>query len=283
MRQTLQATVRSPIELEGISIETGLLSKWIVYPAEVDQGIVFVRETESRQTLRIPATHKVVHHADGYVRLGHQIGVNGIEHILSILHGVGITNAEIFCPTENPPENTREFAKLIYDNKALQSKEVEYYKYRSQIFHFNERAVEVNESDRFKVTCFFDFESPHVPERLKYSVVVTPESYIDKICTARTFCSRGFLDMLQHSNRALGAAENNCLVIPDDPEESFVVDLTELVRHKILDFVGDISLIGKPVLGDFVLFNPNHTMSYLMNQENDRNGEVLFKPQDGCD
>jgi len=274
MRQVLQATIQKPIEIEGISIETGRESRWILYPAEVDQGITFVRETENRQTIRIKAHYNNVYHTNGYVRLGHYVGVHGVEHFLSAIHGVGITNAEVFCPSEYPPENTVLLTNLLYENKKIQSREVDYHKFPVQIFHYNGKAIQVDDSEDLKISCFFDFNSPVTPDRLKYSVVVTPESYRDKICKARTFCTHLYLTTIQKRNRALGVNENNCIVLPDSLDEEFNVNVTELAIHKVLDFIGDIFLVGKPVKGDFTLFNPSHSISYIMNMRNGEDAEL---------
>ena len=267
MRQMTQATVSKPVLLEDISIETGQIGRWSILPASQNRGIVFLRQLENLKVIEFKASYTNILHADGFVRVGNnRAGVNGVEHILSILHGIGITNAEILCETENPPENTSLFTSMILEAKTFQREPIDYMQYENRSFVYSDRVIEVKKSDRFRVRCEFNFASRHVPTTLLYSVVITPESYRDKICTARTFCTSRYLHSLHTSHRGLGASEKNCLVLEED-NENFELDANELVRHKILDFIGDVVLCGKPVLGDFYLYNPNHTTTYLFHQE----------------
>lgn len=249
-------------------METGQISQWRVLPASPNTGVVFLRQLENLKVIEIEAKHTNVLHSNGYVRLGNrEVGVNGVEHPLAILHGTGITNAEILCENENPPENSFLFTQKLLRAKTFQREKIDYHYYSEYEFNWNNRSIRVERSDRLYISCEFTFDSIHVPNTLKYSIVVTPDSFRDKLSTARTFCTREYLDHLQDNYRALGVNEDNCIILPEDIEEGFKIDLSELVRHKVLDFIGDIFLGGKPVKGDFYLLNPNHTVSYLFHQE----------------
>jgi len=271
MRQVSQATVVRPVIWEGTSLDTGQIGRWVILPARQNTGIVFLRQLENLEVVRFNATYRNISHSDGFVRIGSKFaGMNAVEHTLAILHGTGITNAEILCETENPPENSALFTQKILSEKTFQRKKIEYRQYEDYTFKCGDRSIRVEKSDRFRVSCEFNFDSRHLTETLRYSIVITPESFRDKICEARTFCTSTYLKTLQDEHRALGAKEKNCVILPEE-KECFVFDKTEIVRHKILDFIGDIFLCGKPVLGDFYLCDPNHTTSFLFHQEVDFN------------
>lgn len=272
MPQLMQRTIVGNVDLIGICIQTGETTKWTVTSAPENFGIKFIRTEKDTILDVIQADYKSVSETNGLVILkGKQSRVCGVEHLLSILNGVGITNATVVCPTAYPPENSFLFTKLLIDKITIQREEVRYFKVPDTYYHDDDLGVtiEVKESDRFRVFCCFEFTSPSTPDPLMYSLTITPQSYRDKISSARTFCTAKRLSMLQNRRHALGAYSGNCLVIPNE-EVLSGIDMTELVRHKILDFIGDIYLIGSNVLGDFNLVNPSHTatnkfIGYLRN------------------
>lgn len=272
MPQLMQRTIVGNVDLVGICIQTGEATKWTVTSAPENFGIKFIRTEGDKILDVIQADHNSVSETNGLVVLkGRQSRVCGIEHLLSIFHGIGITNATVVCPTTYPPENSLLFTKLLMDKITLQREEVCYFRMPDTYYHDSElgTTVEIKAADRFTVYCCFEFVSPSTPTALKYSLTITPQSYRDKISPARTFCTAKRLSMLQSNRNALGVYSSNCLVIPNE-EVLSGIDMTELARHKILDFIGDIYLIGSSVLGDFRLFNPSHTatnkfIGYLLN------------------
>jgi UDP-3-O-acyl-N-acetylglucosamine deacetylase len=251
------------LRFAGITIQTNKVVEWQILPAPENYGINFV-PTDTGKPIRAVSSN--VLSTDGLVVLGRDKNiVCGVEHILSALHGCGITNASVICPTSYPPEVTPLLTRLLLDHKTIQRHRIEYLSFETSQFIADNcyRIYSVRQAECLRVRCSFTYASPYTPKPMVYSLIVTPDSYRDRLSTARTFCDTSRLWELQKEGNAQGVMKQNCLVIPEKRITTWKLnDPEELVKHKILDFVGDLFLAGRPVLGDFNLFNPNHATTH---------------------
>jgi len=251
-----QRTIQRRLRLEGIGLESGKKSVVILHPERENYGIRFYVDDYT-----IPAHFDYVVSTTPSVTLGvNDIRVHTVEHLLSILNGLGITNLTIEVLGDEIPENTKEFAHKIsreaVDQKALSCQ----YHFSSTLFESDRTVIRTFPSYRFTVSCFYSPDFVAAKENF-YTIDVRPENYLKQISWAKTFCTESYLNDLQVAGMAMGAMPSNCRLVGD----GYAEEDRELVRHKILDFIGDISLAGMSSVGHFVLTNPSHekTIDYL--------------------
>jgi UDP-3-O-[3-hydroxymyristoyl] N-acetylglucosamine deacetylase len=122
------------------------------------------------------------------------------------------------------------------------------------------RKLEIRPARDLRVTYTIDFPNPAVG-RQSITVVLTPESYAAHIAPARTFGFLSEYEMLKAHGLARGAREDNCIVVGDDRVENGDLRFAdEFVRHKALDLIGDLALVGRPILGHLVAHKAGHAM-----------------------
>ena len=248
-----QTTVAGEVALEGIGLHTGNMSRLTFRPAPANAGIRFFR-TDLPGTPMIPARLGFV---VATVR-GTNIGlgdakVHTVEHVLSALTGLGIDNCDILVTANEPPAmdgSALPFFRALLNTgikrypeepkRHLQIAEEVVYEDRGSSY----RAVP---SDHFEIKATLLHDHPLVPS-LTQEVRIEPDTYVSELASARTFCFEHEVAYLKSQGLAQGGSLENAIVIGKDkihttPEGLRFPD--EFVRHKILDLIGDLTLIGR--------------------------------------
>ena len=250
-----QTTVAGEVALEGIGLHTGNMSRLTFRPAPANAGIRFFR-TDLPGAPMIPARLGFVVATVRGTNIGlGEAKVHTVEHVLSALTGLGIDNCDILVTANEPPAmdgSALPFFKALLKTgvkhypdepkRWLQIAEEVVYEDRGSSY----RAVP---SDHFEVKATLLHDHPLVPE-LSLTMRIEPESYISEIASARTFCFEHEVAYLKSQGLAQGGSLENAVVIGKDkihtgPEGLRFDD--EFVRHKVLDLIGDLTLIGRPL------------------------------------
>ena len=234
-----------------------------ILPAPANSGIRFRRvdlddkpEIEARVE-NVSETNRSTTLAKGNVK------VHTVEHVLAALAGAGIDNAVIELDSNEPPigdGSSREFSKMIQAAGIVpQAEKREVFTPSEPIeLKSGETFMTLFPDESFKVTC--TSADKHGRFTQFFSVEITPKTWEKELAHARTFCFFEEIELLIKNNLIKGGGLENAIVIRDDavlttepmryPEE--------FVRHKMLDIVGDLSLVGKPIRGHLIAVKPGH-------------------------
>jgi len=264
-----QRTLKSLIRASGVGLHTGQKVRIALRPAPPDTGVVF-RRVDLASPVDIPARATLV----GEARLASTLVKDGVkihtvEHLMSALSGLGVDNAFIDIDAPELPimDGSASPFVLLLQQAGIEEQAV------PKRFLRVKKTVEVREGDKwarlepyqgFKLSFSIDFRHP-VIERSKQSVTVdfAHTSYLKEIARARTFGFMQEVEDLKGSGLALGGGLDNAVVL----DENGVLNseglrfADEFIRHKLLDAIGDLYLLGRPLLGAFTAHKSGHALN----------------------
>ncbi len=269
----LQRTLKKEIVCSSIGLHTGRKVNMCIKPAPVDTGIIFVRK-DLRNSNPIPAKFNNVSDTTLQTSLSfNDVTVATVEHLLSAFNGMGVDNAIVELDSFEVP---------IMDGSALpfvnMLKDVGTYSQgKTKKFLVIKRPVSVKEGDanavlipaaEFKIS--YEIEFNHVAiGRQFYSMTFSDIKYEKEICAARTFGFLNEVEYMQAKGLALGGSLKNAVVLDGrkviNKEGLRFPD--EFVKHKILDAIGDLFLLGMPIIGHFVAYKSGHRLNNLLLKE----------------
>ncbi|HMF74304.1 MAG TPA: UDP-3-O-acyl-N-acetylglucosamine deacetylase [Bryobacteraceae bacterium] len=261
-----ETTLGRPVEVEGIGLHHGAPVKLRITPAPPATGIVF-RRTDLENT-QIPASWEYVERVSYATSLMHPKGIfiSTTEHLLSVLYGMEIDNAYIELDNLELPildGSSLPFIRLLRSAGRRESRRPRrYMKIVKEVrVEANGKSVAILPSDRFELRCRNFFDHPLVGEQ-SLELEVTPETYAREIAPARTFGFEYELDQMRDMGLIRGATLDNAICFTRDgvanPGGLRFPD--ECCRHKALDLIGDLALIGRPLLGCVVAEKAGHAM-----------------------
>ena len=249
-----QTTLASAVETHGNGLHTGVPVRVRLLPAPPDTGYVF-RRTDLGG-FEIPATVESVANC-GYATTLMRTGVmlSTVEHLLSALRGLDVDNTFIEVDNLEIPimdGSAEVFAEMIERaglvNQPLARRCL---LVREPIsFEQGNRRIGVEPADSYQIDCLIDFAHPLIGvQHLK--VELTNGNYSREIASARTFGFTEEIEALRRANLIRGGSLDNAIVLTEDGmlNETSLRFSDEFVRHKILDIVGDLALLGMPILG----------------------------------
>jgi UDP-3-O-[3-hydroxymyristoyl] N-acetylglucosamine deacetylase len=260
-----ETTLQRPAEAAGIGLHSGVPVKIRVLPAPPATGIVFVRT--DLENFQIPASWKQVarvSYATSLMRQG--VLISTTEHLLSVLYSMGIDNAFIEIDNLEVPildGSGEPFVRLIRRaGLKVHRRRRRYLRVKRPVtVEAGEKRISILPSDRFLLTCDIFFDHPLV-RRQVLELEVTPERYASEIAPARTFGFSWELDQMRDMGLIRGADLNSAVCFDREsvmnPGGLRFPD--ECCRHKALDLIGDLALIGKPLLGHVIAERAGHAM-----------------------
>jgi UDP-3-O-[3-hydroxymyristoyl] N-acetylglucosamine deacetylase len=269
----LQRTIKQEINCRNIGLHSGRKVGMTIKPAGVDEGIVFIRR-DLPDKVSIKADFQNVRDTI----LATTVGLNGasvstVEHLLSAFCGMGVDNAVVEVDAPEIPimdGSALPFVKLLKDvGTEIQNK--------CKKLLVVMKPVSVTDGDgkamflpsrEFKITYEIDFEHPIIG-RQAYHMTFSDVIYEKDICAARTFGFLKDVEYLQAKGLALGGSLKNAVVLDDQKvinKEGLRCD-DEFVKHKILDAIGDLSLLGMPIIGHFIAYKSGHRLNNLLLKE----------------
>ncbi|HEX2565938.1 MAG TPA: UDP-3-O-acyl-N-acetylglucosamine deacetylase [Burkholderiales bacterium] len=264
-----QRTLKTLIRASGVGLHTGQKVRLALRPAPVDTGIVF-RRVDLPVPLEIPARAELV----GEARLASTLvkgdaKIHTVEHLMSALSGLGIDNAYVDLDAPEVPimdGSAAPFALLLQQAGIVEQS-------AAKKFARIKRRVEVLDGDKwarlepydgYRLSFSIEFRHP-VIERSTQAVTVdfAETSYLKEIARARTFGFMHDVEDLRESGLALGGGLDNAVVLDEyrvlNAEGLRFAD--EFIRHKLLDAIGDLYLLGKPLLGAFSAHKSGHALN----------------------
>ena len=259
----VQRTLRRPISCVGIGLHSGNKVNLSLKPAAPDHGIRF-RRTDMGN-FEVPAT---VHHLAG-IQLAtglsrDQVSVETVEHLLSALVSMGIDNVIVELNSPEVPIMDGSAAPFIYliqeAGVKRQTKSRKFLKIvRPVALSRGDKRIAIYPSDHFKVTYSVSYDHPMLRHQSR-TLRITEQSFIDEIAPARTFTFLKDVEVMRQNGLALGGSLENAVVLGETGVLNALRFEDEFVRHKILDAVGDLALVGYPVIGHLVAHRAGHAL-----------------------
>jgi UDP-3-O-[3-hydroxymyristoyl] N-acetylglucosamine deacetylase len=260
-----QTTIAKPIDITGVGLHTGVNVNLRLRPAPENTGYIFVRT--DLDNFEIPASVEYISHcsyATTLMRRG--VVLSTCEHLLSALRGAGVDNCFIDLDNIEIPimdGSSEDFIELIgaaglVEQSALRHvlrilERVEY--------ELGDRKMSIEPAKNFEIDCVIDFPHPFI-ERQHLNFVFNNGSFGKEIASARTFGFTHEIDMLRKANLALGGSLDNAIVLTKNGmlNETPLRFDDEFVRHKILDIIGDLALLGMPIEGKITAERSGHAV-----------------------
>ena len=251
----LQITIAKEVELEGVGLHTGNKSKISFRPAPANTGIRFFR-SDLAGTAMIPARLDFVLTTVRGTNLGlGDAKVHTVEHVLSACTGLGIDNIDILVTANEPPIMDGSALPFI---EALIRAGLKTLDAPKRWLHLPHEVTytakdgakyRATPSDKFEIVATLIHDHPLMP-KMTLSMTVERESYLAEVARARTFCFEHEVAYLKSQGLAQGGTLENAIVIGKDRFHTNAEGLRfpdEFVRHKMLDLIGDLTLIGRPL------------------------------------
>src|SRR5438309_9917730 len=259
-----EQTIRTPVECRGIGLHSGAPVQLRILSAPPGTGVVFRRvdldgfeiEAVSRNVARVS-------YATSLMKKG--VLISTTEHVLSAFIGLGIDNAIVELDNLELPildGSALAFVEMI--RKAgirKQRRARKYLRIRREVeMREGNKFIAVYPADTYSVSYSINFPHPLIGKET-FQVELTNGSYLKHIAGARTFGSRQDEQAMRNMGLIRGASSENCIVLTRDGVENGPLRFTdEFVRHKVLDLVGDLALLGKQILGKVVADRAGHAM-----------------------
>ena len=258
-----QRTIRRHISCVGIGLHSGNKVNLTLKPAPADFGIRF-RRTDLGDH-EVPATvHNLagIQLATGLAR--NEVSVETVEHLLAALVSVGIDNVIVELNSPEVPIMDGSAAPFIYliheaGLKRLNAPKRFLKIVRPIALSRGDKRIALYPSDHFKVTYSISFDHPLLRHQTR-TMQISEESFIEEIAPARTFGFLKEVEMLRQRGLALGGSLDNAIVLGDTGPLNPLRFEDEFVRHKILDVIGDLTLVGYPVIGHLVAHRGGHAL-----------------------
>ncbi len=268
MRQT---TVAKKIESVGIGLHKGEPIEITLEPLEANSGIVFYRSDVGMSLKASP--ENVVNTSNATVIGDGQNYISTIEHLLSAIYSYGIDNIRITLNGAEVPVMDGSGASFCMMLDEAGRRELD----QNKSVLIIKREVEVVDGKKFarvkpsiKPSYNFEIDFPHpVIGKQNYQFEFSKRAYIEEISRARTFGFLKDVQYLQSRGLALGGSLDNAIVLDDKKilNPDGLRFQGEFVKHKILDAIGDLSLLGAPVLADYESFAGSHNLNHLLTKE----------------
>ena len=264
-----QRTLKNVIRATGVGLHSGDKVYLTLRPAPVDSGIIF-RRVDLNPPMEIPARAENV----GDTRLSTtlvkgQTRISTVEHLLSALAGLGIDNAYVELSASEVPIMDGSAGPFVF---LIQSAGIEEQNAPKRYIRIK-RAVQVQEGDKwarfdpfngFKVSFRIDFEHPVFKRSSQFAEIdFSKTSFVKEVSRARTFGFMHEIELLRENKLALGGSLDNAIVMDDYRvlNEDGLRYEDEFVKHKVLDAVGDLYLLGHGLIGAFSGYKSGHELN----------------------
>jgi UDP-3-O-[3-hydroxymyristoyl] N-acetylglucosamine deacetylase len=263
-----QQTINTPASCSGVGVHSGKTVSLTIKPAPVNHGIRFVRTD-------LPGHPGVTAHFNNVVdtSLATVIGAEGcivstVEHLMAGFTGMSVDNAIVEVNAYELPimdGSAGPFTQLIKSAGILgQAGNKCYFKVNTAIsLSENGKSVTVYPADEFRITCTIAYDHPLIGTQT-CDFVIDSQTFEQEICSARTFGFLHEVEMMKRYGLARGGSLDNAVVIDGDHvlNEGGLRYPDEFVRHKVLDCIGDFSLIGMPIMGHVVASKSGHAFNH---------------------
>jgi UDP-3-O-[3-hydroxymyristoyl] N-acetylglucosamine deacetylase len=262
-----QRTIAEKISCTGIGLHSGAPVQLTLHPARANTGVVFVR-TDLAHPVEIPARPESVTSTSYATTLGRgDATVSTVEHLLSALYSLGIDNVRIEVDGPEVPVMDGSAASFVFLIRAAgifdQSSPRRVLRVRRIVeVRDGDRSIRIEPARRLRVSYSVDYAHPAIGRQALEGLDVDAESFEREICRARTFGFLHEVEALWRGGLARGGNLDNTVVMDDQRvlNRDGLRWPDEFVRHKILDLVGDLALVGMPVQGHVIAERGGHAL-----------------------
>ncbi|MFV2059809.1 MAG: UDP-3-O-acyl-N-acetylglucosamine deacetylase [Gammaproteobacteria bacterium] len=264
-----QRTLKNVIRATGIGLHTGEKVYLTLRPAAIDTGIVF-RRVDLPEPVEIKAVPENVGETTlSTTLIKGDVRISTVEHLLSALAGLGIDNAYIDLTSAEVPIMDGSAGPFVF---LIQSAGIEEQNAAKKFIRIK-RSVTVEDGEKwvrfepfegFKVAFSIEFEHPVFKDREQSAEIdFSTTSFVKEVSRARTFGFMNQIEMLRMNNLALGGSLDNAVVVDDYRilNEDGLRYEDEFVKHKILDAIGDLYLLGRSLIGAFYGYKSGHALN----------------------
>ncbi len=265
-----QRTTKTRVTCQGVGLHTGRKVRLALSPAPADTGILFKRvDLPGQPVISASCRHVVATH------FATTLGYNGfqiatVEHLLAAAYGLRIDNLTIEIDSSEVPIMDGSAADFV---QLIRSAGVEELNKPVKVLRLL-KPIRVSEGDReaslcpgedFRLSLVIDFEHPRIG-RQSYSLALSEEGFGREVSPARTFGFVRDVEKLLKNGLARGGSLGNTVVIGAEEvlNSGGLRFPDEFVRHKLLDCIGDLSLVGFPILGHYQAYKPGHSLNHRL-------------------
>lgn len=279
----LQTTIRETVRCTGVGLHSGKQVAMALCPAAEDTGIIFAIRNGSGNAFLTPNPSLVVETGLATTLGNGTDSVATVEHLLAAIRGMGIDNIKIEVEGSELPIMDGSAASFVYLLKQAglrrQSRPKTVLAIKKPVsFEQDGKFIKAFPHDGFFVDYTIDFAHPLIG-RQTMSMEITPEDFSGKLAKARTFGFLKEVEYLHANGLALGGSLDNAVVL----DEYGVVNSEglrfedEFIRHKMLDFVGDMAILGLPLQGRFEVFASGHALNNQFLRHVEANAELYLE------
>ncbi len=258
-----QRTIKKSVKTSGIGLHSGKRVNLEFHPAPENNGIVFRRKDKGFFPIKADISHvSKLAYATNLSKDG--ISIATTEHLLATLRGLHIDNIFIDIDAEETPIMDGSASAFVYLLKEAgikeQSLERKYLRILKPKHYLNgDRRISIYPYDGFKITYTIEFDHPLIRLQTRTIELNREEDFENDVSPARTFGFLKDVEMLRKNGLALGGSLENAIVVDSDRIlNGHLRFADEFVRHKILDVIGDLALLGYPILGHVVAYKAGH-------------------------
>lgn len=279
-----QRTLKNSIKATGVGLHSGKKVYLTLRPAPVNAGIIF-RRVDLNPVVEIEAKAENVGETNlSTTLLKGDVKVGTVEHLLSAMAGLGIDNAYVELTSSEVPIMDGSAGPFVF---LIQSAGIAEQSQAKRFIRIK-REVMVSDGDKtatflpfngFKVTFGISFDHPVLQRSSQHaSVSFSSTSFVKEVSRARTFGFVKDIEMLQSNGLALGGSPDNAVVIDENDilNEDGLRYEDEFVKHKVLDAIGDLYLLGHSLIGEFQGYKSGHALNNALIRQ-------LLKEKDAWD
>ncbi|MFQ6615378.1 MAG: UDP-3-O-acyl-N-acetylglucosamine deacetylase [Fidelibacterota bacterium] len=287
----VQQTIGSPVTVSGTGLHTGVETSITFHPAPENSGIRFIRSDLPGAPEIVADIDRVTDISRGTVLSANGVLVHTVEHVLAAVAGLEIDNIQVELTNKEPPAldgSARGFVEALVKGRILPQRVPRQILEVEEPVRYSEKgsgtSIEVIPSQDFRVTCTLQYE--HAVPGYQRMTLKSLNDFAQQIAPARTYCFLSELEDLKQKGLAKGGNLDNALVIADrelgDREVRRLKSLfktdrelfigsngilqgiplrfeNEPVRHKVLDIIGDLALLGQPLKGHVIATRSGHS------------------------
>lgn len=266
-----QTTLADSVSYSGIGLHAAQEVHMVMRPAPANTGIVFIRTDLPGQPSvqahlsNVTNTMRATTLEDGEAK------VFTVEHVLSALNGLQVDNCIVEMDSAEPPVadgSSLTFVKLIQKAgiQTLHEQRQEIVIQKQHLIQEEDKFIAVIPYDGFRIT--FTSINPHPLLGVQFfDAEITPDTYVKDVAFARTIAFTEELEMIRKLGLGKGGNLENTIVYDKTTCLSKLRSADELVRHKVLDVIGDISLLGKPLKGHIIAVKSSHKLNNLLTHD----------------
>ena len=266
-----QTTLADSVSYSGIGLHAAQEVHMVMRPAPANTGIVFIRtDLPGQPSVRahlsnVTNTMRATTLEDGEAK------VFTVEHVLSALNGLQVDNCIVEMDSAEPPVadgSSLTFVKLIQKAgiQTLHEQRQEIVIQKQHLIQEEDKFIAVIPYDGFRIT--FTSINPHPLLGVQlFDAEITPDTYVKDVAFARTIAFTEELEMIRKLGLGKGGNLENTIVYDKTTCLSKLRSADELVRHKVLDVIGDISLLGKPLKGHIIAVKSSHKLNNLLTHD----------------